>query len=177
MTAKHRVILSALAVLAVCSFIFFMSAQPADESSVMSNSIFDIVVGIFIPDYNLLDADEQLIKKSQLTHIIRKLAHFTEFAVLGVTILNLLYQIAKANLSGEQETGKHFESNRYIPLAGKIPVAWLLATLYAATDEFHQLFVPGRGGLITDVCIDSAGVLTGVLITAAIIAFKQRKSS
>ncbi len=36
--------------------------------------------------------------------------------------------------------------------------AWVLSVLYAATDEFHQAFVPGRHGRITDVLIDAAGV-------------------
>lgn len=35
--------------------------------------------------------------------------------------------------------------------------AWLMATLYSATDEFHQSFVPGRYPAVTDVLIDSLG--------------------
>lgn len=42
-------------------------------------------------------------------------------------------------------------------------LAWILAVLYAATDEFHQLFVPGRGAWIVDVGIDGAGALLGLL--------------
>ena len=33
-----------------------------------------------------------------------------------------------------------------------------MTVCYAATDEFHQLFVPGRAGMVTDVLIDSIGV-------------------
>jgi VanZ family protein len=36
-------------------------------------------------------------------------------------------------------------------------VAWVMATLYSATDEFHQSFVPGRHPAMTDVLIDSLG--------------------
>jgi VanZ family protein len=36
--------------------------------------------------------------------------------------------------------------------------------LYAASDEFHQLFVPGRSGEVKDVLIDSAGAVTGALL-------------
>ena len=43
-------------------------------------------------------------------------------------------------------------------------VPWAAGTFYAGTDEFHQLFVPGRSGQITDVILDSCGVLTGVLV-------------
>jgi VanZ family protein len=44
--------------------------------------------------------------------------------------------------------------------------AFLLALLYAFTDETHQLFVPGRGGKISDVLMfDLAGITIGYLIT------------
>ena len=39
---------------------------------------------------------------------------------------------------------------------------WLIAALYAASDEIHQLFVPGRSGQLSDVILDSAGALAGV---------------
>ena len=39
---------------------------------------------------------------------------------------------------------------------------WLIAALYAASDEIHQLFVPGRSGQLSDVILDSAGALEGV---------------
>ena len=45
-----------------------------------------------------------------------------------------------------------------------------LFALYAATDEIHQLFVPGRSGEIRDVCLDSLGVITGIIIL--LIIFK-----
>ncbi len=44
--------------------------------------------------------------------------------------------------------------------------AWIAGTLYACTDELHQVFVSGRAGMWQDVCIDSSGVLTAVLLTA-----------
>jgi VanZ family protein len=41
--------------------------------------------------------------------------------------------------------------------------AWLLATLYAVSDEYHQTFVPGRNGLMVDVVIDSMGALAAMI--------------
>ena len=41
-------------------------------------------------------------------------------------------------------------------------------TLIAATDEFHQLFVPGRGARVTDVLIDSLGAAAGILLFLAV---------
>lgn len=43
-------------------------------------------------------------------------------------------------------------------------LAWILAVLFAISDEFHQSFVPGRTAWGVDVLIDSAGALLGVLI-------------
>lgn len=38
-------------------------------------------------------------------------------------------------------------------------VAFLLTMLYAASDEYHQTFIPGRNGTLMDVLIDTAGGL------------------
>lgn len=40
----------------------------------------------------------------------------------------------------------------------------MLGTFYAITDEIHQCYILGRSGEIRDVLIDSAGVLTGILL-------------
>lgn len=44
--------------------------------------------------------------------------------------------------------------------------AWLFCTLYAASDEFHQRFVPTRGPSLHDVALDSAAALAAVLMLA-----------
>ena len=63
----------------------------------------------------------------------------------------------------------------------EIFIPWLTATVYAATDEFHQLFIPGRSGQVSDVLLDSAGALAGVLILARGVRYvwmsKKRKES
>ena len=48
-------------------------------------------------------------------------------------------------------------------------IAIVLTALYASTDEFHQLFVPGRSGQVRDVLIDSCGAAIGVLIAWGLI--------
>jgi VanZ family protein len=67
---------------------------------------------------------------------LRKVAHLTEYAVLGALLLRAL--------------------RRPVP-------AWLVGVAYAATDEFHQHFVSGRNGNPLDVAIDALGVLLGVV--------------
>ena len=44
--------------------------------------------------------------------------------------------------------------------------SWLIALVYAATDEFHQSFTPGRTPRVTDVMIDAVGAGIGSFITA-----------
>lgn len=48
------------------------------------------------------------------------------------------------------------------------------AFCYASTDEFHQLFIPGRSGQFTDVCIDTAGAAIGLLLLAILLKIGRR---
>jgi len=74
---------------------------------------------------------------------VGKLAHVTEYAILGWLI------------------------QRAFDHRGKWWKSWLIAVAYAVTDEFHQSFVPGRTALATDVLIDSAGTVIGLAIAIA----------
>ena len=47
--------------------------------------------------------------------------------------------------------------------------------LYACTDEFHQLFVPGRAGRFTDVLIDTTGGIIMLLFIALVIHVARKK--
>lgn len=69
--------------------------------------------------------------------VLRKLAHAAEFAILGALLLRAVR---------------------------REPLAILLGSAYAATDEVHQTFVSGRHGSPVDWLIDSAGVVVGVLV-------------
>ena len=68
--------------------------------------------------------------------ILRKIAHVTEYAILGALL------------------------TRAVRRPG---LALALAVAYAASDEVHQLFVEGRHGSPLDILIDTAGALAGVL--------------
>jgi hypothetical protein len=69
--------------------------------------------------------------------VLRKLAHGAEYAVLGVLLLRAI---------------------------GRPGTAFALATLYAATDEIHQAFVPGRQTSPLDLAIDAAGAAVGIAL-------------
>lgn len=55
-----------------------------------------------------------------------------------------------------------------------ILLPWAISSLYAATDEIHQLFVPGRSDQMSDVILDSAGAMAGILVLAAVRKIRSR---
>lgn len=55
----------------------------------------------------------------------------------------------------------------------KVIMSFFIGVTYAITDEIHQYFTPGRNASIVDVCIDSAGVLTGIFILVILIVFVE----
>ena len=156
-------IISTFAVVAMCGFIFFMSARPADESGAMSMEIVNRIIEFVVPGFADLPPAEQLVKLKTVEHIVRKIAHFSEYAILGMLALNLVRLAAKSGGTA-QLSPKH------------VALAWALATAYAVTDEVHQIFVPGRSCMFTDVLIDSAGVLAGALVFLAISSFAKRRT-
>ncbi len=78
--------------------------------------------------------------------ILRKLAHMAEYAILFLLSWRGL---------GESD---HLSRKR------KLFVALVLTVFYAATDEYHQTFVPGRSGAVRDVAIDVLGAVGGLIL-------------
>lgn len=137
MMEKRRVIAGVLALLWMC-MIFAFSAQESEESSEVSGTFSQQIVSAAGKFFHLNLNDEDLHRIAEtIEKPVRKAAHMTEYAVLSVLI--------------------------YIWI-GKWKHAIAFATLYAASDELHQRFVPGRAGRLGDVMIDSAGAVLGVLI-------------
>jgi VanZ family protein len=124
--------------------IFFFSSQPAVQSngnSLAATRIIIKTISYVIP----LNADEKGIDSlvSRYNHIVRKIAHGTVYFVFGVsTARNFV-------LSG---IGKE----------KAFALAVLLCFAFATTDEFHQMFVPGRSGEFSDVLLDTFGGGLGI---------------
>ena len=55
-----------------------------------------------------------------------------------------------------------------------ILISFSITVLYACSDEFHQLFVPGRAGMIQDVMIDSIGIILALCLIAVFFMCKSR---
>jgi len=115
--------------------IFVMSSFNANVSSNQSNFIVNIISSIFnINNIKLLSL------------IVRKLAHFTEYLILGILVFSL-----------------NTNSKRYRYYA------FIFCLLYAISDEIHQFFVSGRACQIIDILIDSFGAFCGIILLSILV--------
>lgn len=144
-THKRRIIWLFLAIFWMI-LIFCFSHQKADDSGALSGSLsyrlaeeINLVLG--------LDWEEETLLQyaTEWEHPVRKAAHMTEYGVFACILLGNCVQY---------------------PILYKRKYVWALfgVTIYASTDEFHQLFVEGRSGEFKDVCIDTTGAMIGLLL-------------
>ncbi len=126
-------------------FIFCFSMENSSESSHRSGNVTEFIIKIFVDNYEDMSGSEKKCMLRQVGHIIRKLAHYSIYTVLGLL----------ASLSVGSR--KLFSRGTLITVS--------FGFIYACSDEFHQYFVSGRSCKFTDVMIDTGGVITGVLIS------------
>lgn len=152
----------------VMVFIFVQSALPGEMSGAESNFIVQLIAGLFNAD------------GKSLAFWVRKIAHFTEYMILGgCLMLNAKDWFEYKRSSHELKLKASYAGvarARFNNLPRRLIIyAWIIGTIYAGTDEFHQRFVADRSGELRDVCIDAAGVAAGVL-TSWIIIRKMNSS-
>jgi VanZ family protein len=146
-----------LIVLLCMACIFWFSSKPADESSEMSMEVGKLVATVAVPGYEEWSEEEQYGLAERIDYPVRKMAHGTEYAILAMLCMGMYGAYGKS--------GWHRRLWSFFTAAG-----------YAATDEFHQLFVPGRSGRITDVGIDSLGAMVGILLLVLVGVWWQKKN-
>ena len=129
----------------ILCFIWGNSLLPAESSQAFSDWVKAVLVRILFGNSG---------GTGEGSGLLRKIAHFTEFAALGMC-LGWLFGMLKR--SG----------------------AWALLSGAAAgcVDETIQLFVPNRGPGILDVCIDTAGVTAGILLLYFGYALHRKKKT
>jgi VanZ family protein len=116
--------------------IFLLSHQNGQDSSETSGILMELLKFIGIgPGSSVQGA---------LSYLVRKAGHFSEYLILAILFLRYRKQ--------QGSSGK------------SVFYALLFVFLYASSDEFHQSFIPGRGPAFSDVLIDTAGGLTGVML-------------
>ncbi len=153
--------------------IFIFSSQNGALSSSTSGFFTGLVIDIFVPDFDAYDAIRQDEIMNMTSLIIRKTAHFAEFAILSclsfMTALTKLWSWRTDNyisIHTKQARSDIFKSCRLRSFLWAI----IFSSIYAVTDEFHQGFVDGRAPAITDVLIDCCGALFGALLITLIIS-------
>ena len=138
---SYRILLWCASVFGVLCFIFAHSLSPASSSSEESRSFLDVLRVLF----------------PSLTHrVVRKLAHFAEYALLGAHFALLPYL-------SRMRTRILYPSLLFCG----IPVALV--------DEGIQRFVPGRGASLVDVLIDFLGYLSALVFVFALLLFLKRR--
>ncbi len=142
--------------------IFVFSSQNADISGNLSEGITYKIACLTVKDFETFTYEKQKEIVEGMHFYIRKAAHFSEYALLGViTFLNSSLYFNRTK-------------TRFLTT---LP----FCLLYAATDEMHQLFTDGRCGSPVDVMIDFSGSVTGTLfifiVSAAFNAFRKKHGS
>lgn len=155
---KHSIILTLIPVLLVMALIFFFSAQNGEQSGGLSHGVTRWLMELFVPDMDSLPVWQQDAIWDRMELLLRKGGHLTEFAALGFFLLLHIRQIGK---------------KKALPLQWLW--AWGVGTAYAVTDELHQMAVGGRNPAITDVLIDSTGVIIGVALMCLLLRWSKKK--
>lgn len=145
---KQRKILFAVLSVAWMMVIFFYSARNGYDSASDSDPIGVMIGQKFIMGYDQMNEGLKFDVTMDILTVVRKTAHALEYAILA-----LLLAGATCNEFSVKELKK----------------AWLYAVLYAFTDEFHQLFVPDRAGLLSDVVIDASGAALSMVVLYRLI--------
>ncbi len=130
--------------------IFYFSHQTGMESSKVSGKVTEMIVKLFVVDFDNLPMNEKDVLIETYGYIIRKMGHFTEFAILSLCLFL---------------TVKSFTDREII----LYPSVLGLCIFYAISDEIHQYFISSRVPAFKDVVIDSLGAMTMLLGIAIIL--------
>lgn len=137
--------------------IFAFSAQDAEESGSISRYVSEKCVEAVdvLSGRTWTEAFKEALE-AQIEHPIRKLAHFSEYACMGILVYTLWRQ------------WKRRGRGLYL-----LTVIWVF--LSAAGDGLHQYFIPGRWASPADVLLDTCGGVFGMLMCIFLENILERK--
>lgn len=118
----------------ICIFAF------SNEPAIVSDEKSRFVIYVF----NLIGINMESAFGTLANFIVRKAAHFMEYFALYLLVFNAIYNDFDKKIS--------------------LKYALIIVFLYSVSDEFHQLFIPGRAGRIRDVIIDTSGGVLGLIL-------------
>ena len=137
----------------------------------MSLSVGYTLGKTFVPDFETWSVEDQEAFAERIDQPVRKCAHAAEYAILGL----LLAGTVISNGVGRNRSFKQKIQGEKLSIVAQYAICFIIGAAYAASDEFHQLFVPGRAGRVTDVLIDSGGVIFGLFIAFIVSWMKNLK--
>ena len=160
---KVKVIRFILVLLLILTFgmIFNFSNQDSEKSGSTSQKVTEAITKD-VKSIQKLNKNEKAKVIDKIEDVIRKIAHFSIYSLVGILLMALLstYNISENN---------------------KIFYTIIIGMIYAMSDEFHQSFIPGRSGQVSDVFLDTLGVSVGCLFILLIIKIvnklKKNKNS
>ena len=150
---NRKELFSWLYVVAWMILIFCFSAQNGTESGELSDHL---IVSLLLPVFDFFHIPLQDIHF--ISFLARKTAHMFVYFVLAILAIHAL-----------------FVSNWFQNALCHYGMALLISFLYACTDEWHQHFIPGRHMAFSDVLVDTAGAMLGLLFFFCFKAITQKK--
>ncbi len=124
--------------------IFRFSSQNGTQSKGISTKVTEAILEKS-SKYNQLDNKEKKKVFNRANAVIRKIAHFSIYTLVGLLLMGIM-------------TRTKLKDKR------RILITVVIGIIYATLDEFHQSFSPGRTPKITDIYIDTLGVILGILL-------------
>ena len=161
---NKKVIVSWILVIIWAGLIFFLSSMDNNESNMKSKQIVNVVIEKEVATTSAEEATKKTFKGNEKEKEIKKLniefrkfAHAIEFFVL---IILLIIALSNSGITGKK----------------LFFIALIICFLYACSDEYHQTFVNGRTGRMSDVLIDTVGGMIGcVFAVIAKLIFKRKE--
>ncbi len=152
---KKRIIAFSAAAVLWCGFIFYLSSENSEQSSERSGRVITALCRVMISDFDSYTEEHKQQVISDMSFTVRKLAHFTAYAVLGALLFQAFCFVRSKRIRSAAAIGG--------------------AAVYAATDEFHQSFIPGRSCELRDILIDTGGAALAVALTLLVMLIIARR--
>lgn len=135
---KNKIIIFTLVIIWMITIFAFSNTNSIKSNNDSKGIIKLVAVKILNIDDNKVD---EIVEKYNKP--IRKITHFTIYLILALLIHSAL-------------TLTNIKYKKLLTI--------LICLIYAITDEYHQTFINGRTGLLSDVIIDTSGSLTYIIL-------------
>ena len=154
--------------------IFSFSNQDAEESSSISGEVAKILIEMQ-PKYKNITEEEKQELISEYQKPVRKLAHFSIYTLLGMSIAGLTCTYNFTNNSKiSKSKGDVSKTSNSNPTSTRAAITLISGLLYAISDEVHQTFIAGRSGQVSDVLLDWSGIILGTIVVLGIYSLRTK---